>query len=145
LHARFGGSPPAIVNPLIEMPSKFSKSRIAALRVSYKPRNFDEATLKSYVLDSDDRYTVCYCPIDVWPRKSDKIIFVGLTPGLSQMQRAAELYSSLPERKRSSRTAYADAIRETVAFAGPMRTNLSEMIEDIGMPQAFGACCADAL
>jgi hypothetical protein len=61
------------------------------------------------------------------------------------MQKAAELFMELPRDKRNEGPAYSAAIRQRVAFAGRMRTNLCDWLDNIGLPDAYGVACADSL
>jgi hypothetical protein len=128
----------------MEADSDFSKRRIAAYRAAYRPKTFDRQTLtaRRYVLAREGPYTVCYAPIGARPRTHDRLIFVGITPGFEQMQLAAKLFISLPPSKRHEGVAYSNALRVRVAFGGPMRTILFEMLETVRLPQAFGVDCA---
>ncbi len=118
----------------------FSAERIPQLRATYNPQNFDKATLLSdkFLLAKEGQYETFYAPMGIWPRATDKLILVGLTPGFSQMELAARLFMSFPADKRSDDFAYGDAIREQVAFAGSMRTNLCKMLDDVGLPCGLG-------
>jgi hypothetical protein len=80
--------------------SPFSARRLAAFRAAYRPEAFDKRTLSQYVLAQDPPYTVCYAPLGAWPGPRTRIIFVGMSPGFQQMQKAAELFMELPRNKR---------------------------------------------
>ncbi|MGD0474317.1 MAG: hypothetical protein ABSB70_14045 [Candidatus Velthaea sp.] len=119
--------------------SPFSESRIAAFSAAYRPLAFDRAALldERFLLAHEGRYAVYYAPIDVWPRETARIIFVGLTPGFSQMKLAAKLFAEQSPADRDDRDAYGDALKERVAFAGRMRANVCEMLDEVGLPDAL--------
>ncbi len=47
--------------------------------------------------------------------------------------------------KRKEGPAYSAAIRQRVAAAGPMRTNLCEWLDKLGLPDAYGVAYAEKL
>jgi hypothetical protein len=51
----------------------------------------------------------------------------------------------LPQNKLKEGPAYSAAIRQRVAFAGRMWTNLCDCIDKIGLPHAYGVACAEKL
>jgi hypothetical protein len=75
-------------------------------------------------------YTVVYGPFSEVPNPQAEIIFVGLTPGLSQLKRASQVARNNPTFTPEE---HADALRRKVAFAGQMRTNLVAMLDELGL------------
>lgn len=103
--------------------------RIAALSAAPIP---DEAYLlsKRRVIGRVKSYTVVYGPFSDVPNPQAEIIFVGLTPGLSQLKRANQIARKNPTFTPEE---HADALRREVAFAGQMRTNLIAMLDKLGL------------
>ncbi len=128
--------------------SRFSAHRLARLRATYSPASFVtlDLTADELLLGNEPPYSVYYDPVDSWPRPTDRVIFVGLTPGFSQLELAARLF--LDRRAIAAETEgrdYDDALRSRVAFAGSMRRNLCQMLDDIDMPRQLGAACTAEL
>lgn len=89
------------------------------------------------MLARDGPYRVYYGPIGAWPHPQSRIIFVGLTPGIAQLEAAARIFLSSPESVRSNEVAYSERLRTHVVFAGSMRRNLCRMLDDIGLPASL--------
>ncbi len=111
------------------MPGLLDRKRLAALRKAPWP---DEA----HLLD-DDRvigrvrdYTVVYGPFPGTPEPGVEVMFVGLTPGYQQLALATEVARENP---RLSSRLFAAELRHRAAFAGPMRSNLTQMLDDLSL------------
>jgi hypothetical protein len=109
-------------------------ARIAALRVSPMP---DDASLldDSRVIGRAKSYTVVYGPFSSQPNPQAEVIFVGLTPGRSQLELANRIAR---ERVTLTPEEYALTLRREVAFAGPMRRNLIAMLDRLGLQRRLG-------
>lgn len=128
-------------------PSPFAPRRLAAMRETYAPPAFDRETLASerYLLASEGRFRVYYAPIATWPSATARIVFVGLTPGFTQMTLAARAYLETPAIDRDDRAAFTHVVRARVAYAGSMRKNLCHMLDELGFPAAWGVRASDDL
>lgn len=124
----------------MESTSPFSTERLAAMRAQYAPTSFDKETLlhDRYLLAAEGRYRVYYAGLGAQPSPTARAIFVGLTPGFSQMQEAARAFTETPAHVRNDPVAYSNILRHRVAFAGTMRRNLCSMLDALGFPEAFG-------
>jgi hypothetical protein len=123
-----------------ESRSPFSAARLAEFRARYAPASFEKAGLldDQYLLASEGRYRVYYAALGALPPADAKIIFVGLTPGLSQVAEAARAFAETPAAIRDDPATYSGILRHRVAFAGSMRRNLCGMLDAIGLPSALG-------
>ena len=119
----------------------FSLKHLAAFRHSYDPPTSEKVDLldERFLLAREGRYSVYYAPFGAASSPDTRVIFVGLTPGLSQLQLAAELFRSCKSETAMDPVAFARLLRSEVAFAGSMRKNLCAMLEDLGLPLLFGA------
>lgn len=110
-------------------PTGLDQARIATLRHAPVP-------VKRYLLSTRRIIgRTKSCAVFYWPRvpvpnPKAEVIFVGLTPGLSQMKKAYEL---VRERPGLSPKQYAVTMRKEVAFAGSMRTNLITVCDGLGL------------
>jgi hypothetical protein len=120
--------------------SPFAPSILAALQSTYVPLSKSKENLLSddYLLAHDGRYSVYYAPFYAWPTRETRLVLVGLTPGFSQVQAAAQLFCETPETIRRDAKAYNSLMRQHVAFRGSMRTNLCDMLDALGFPEYFG-------
>ena len=87
-------------------------------------------------LYSDTEFSIVFTPFDI-ANPQALVIFVGLTPGLSQLQRATARFGDAIRAGVTTDQALAQA-KATAAFAGPMRANLVSMLDAVGLPDAVG-------
>lgn len=66
-----------------------------------------------------------------------RVVVVGLTPGRQQMRLALQA-AGASLRAGGSLDEALDAVSATASFAGPMRTRLVRMLDDIGLPEVIG-------
>jgi hypothetical protein len=95
-------------------------------------------------LDEDTKYRLFYIPFE-HVNKSARLVIVGITPGLTQLQKA---YDAIKVGTRAGLTPdalLADAKR-IGAFGGPsMRPNLVRLINETGISRALGIIDANEL
>jgi alanine racemase len=118
----------------------FSDARLHARRVAYAPRTFAKSDLlaEEQLLAEAGPYRVFYAPVGTMPSPAARLIIVGLTPGLTQLEAAARMYASTAPDLRNDLRRYEPLSREHVAFRGTMRDNLCDMLDDIDAPALFG-------
>ncbi len=90
------------------------------------------------MLASFGKYEVYYAPFGGLPPQTTRIMFVGLTPGYSQMELAARTFMECSRELRRDPDLFAELLRSRVAFAGSMRANLCSMLDDLGLPETYG-------
>ena len=94
------------------------------------------------VLAREGRLTIAYAPFD-HIEQGARLVLVGLTPGHQQMVAALR---AAREALRMG-TGYAEAAaraKRTASFAGPMRRNLADMLDHLGLARWLGAgSCAE--
>jgi hypothetical protein len=130
--------------------SHFAKARIDVFRGNYKPKGSEEKTflLRRNLLakSKDGHYTVYYAPLGEWlPKRSDRLILVGITPALAHMEAADQVFRKTPAIKRKDEHAYSNVLRNEVAFIGDTGKNLCEMLDDIDLPRWLDAKRASEL
>jgi len=85
---------------------------------------------------AEGRLRVVYAPFDLI-RPAARLVLVGLTPGAYQARlaigAARDAYAAGADRLGAQRAAKA-----TASFAGPLRSNLTAMLDAIGIPAALG-------
>lgn len=84
--------------------------------------------------------TVEYAPFDHIEDKAELVI-VGLTPGRQQAANALEALAGELKMGTSPKLALERAKR-TASFSGPMRANLTAMLDEIGVPALYGRTSA---
>jgi hypothetical protein len=94
------------------------------------------------VIGRTKRYTVVFGPFSDTPNPEAEVIFVGLTPGRSQLKLATRIAREQPNATPSER---AIALRREVAFAGRMRRNLIAMLDALRLPQYLGVASTAVL
>jgi hypothetical protein len=82
------------------------------------------------VIGCAGRYRVVYGPFYRPPNPRAEVIFVGLTPGYSQLALAARVVREHPELSPHQR---GSTMRREVSFAGSMRRNLIAMLDELGL------------
>lgn len=108
----------------------------ASLAAMPTVRTEADTTHPDLFLAESGRFTLRYCPVDaVNPQAS--VVIVGITPGRHQM------FLACREAQRALRDGadIADALRRArgaAAFAGPMRTNLIAMLDEVALPASLG-------
>lgn len=102
------------------------------------PDNFSTSTPlpASLRMKGDDRYEVYYAPFD-HVTTSARIVLVGITPG--RVQALAALATARLEllAKHPHDVALAKA-KTTASFAGPMRRNLVDLLDHVGVADRLG-------
>lgn len=83
------------------------------------------------IIQRDGNIQICYAPFDHIER-SARLVIVGITPGMTQ---AVNALNSLHVAKLAGKS-FEEALRTakmTASFSGPMRSNLIEMLDYIGV------------
>ncbi|WP_051524764.1 hypothetical protein [Exiguobacterium undae] len=88
----------------------------------------------SFLLQQDHELSVYYSPIGEYINRSAKIVFIGITPGFEQMriayEEAADAFHHGATIEETSKI-----IKYSASFAGPMRRNLTVMLDELGLNQ----------
>lgn len=97
----------------------------------------DFATLPAeLLLASEGNLQTFYAPFD-HVNSGARIVLCGITPGLQQASRALD-EARKQLRQGASIEQAKQAAKETASFAGPMRKNLTSMLDQIGLHQLLG-------
>ena len=91
----------------------------------------------------DARINVWYSPLSAYTSNPDLWI-LGLTPGWNQAKLAYEAAAELLARGDSPESAI-QAAKPRVAFAGSMRRNLVNMMDELGFPECLGVSSSSEL
>lgn len=103
--------------------------------LSSSTHNF--ATLPAeLLLTSEGNLQTFYAPFD-HVNSGARIVLCGITPGLQQASRALD-EARKQLRQGASIEQAKQAAKETASFAGPMRNNLTNMLDHIGLHQLLG-------
>jgi hypothetical protein len=118
----------------------FSSDRLHHFLESYDPSSLakDELLDDRFILAAEAPYGVYFAPFGSLPDNAARIVFVGLTPGLTQVRLCAELHRSTDAATRNDPVAFSRLFRAHVAFAGSMRVNLCKMLDDLGLHTLLG-------
>lgn len=90
-------------------------------------------------------YTVLYGPFDAPPSPTARLMLIGLTPGLTQLEKANEVLAEIEASGMTDPREIAALRRSRVAFFGTMRNNLVAMLDDLGLPALLGIDRSDDL
>lgn len=88
------------------------------------------------VLNREDPFSVTYAPFDHVNRNA-RVVLVGITPGRSQAINALEA-ARLKLVAGGDIDAASKTAKETASFSGPMRPNLVNMLDHIGLHRWLG-------
>ena len=118
----------------------FAFERLYRYWETYDPGSDAKAALlaERYLLASEGRHHAYFVPIGAVPDANNRIVVVGLTPGFTQVQRAARLYATTDAATREDDKAFSGLLKSDVAFGGSMRTNLCTMFDELGLHTIFG-------
>lgn len=92
---------------------------------------------------NDESWSVYYCPFD-WVNPAAKVVLVGITPGLQQ----SHLANREAQKALREGASHDEALRRacnTGSFAGRTRTNLVNMLNEIGLQTHLGVSTAATL
>ena len=131
------------------MPSPEPQFEDYAAKIQQLPESPDEADVLDgqFLLGRHDapphrsggkthRFEVYYAPLHGM-RPEAKVVIIGITPGIQQMLAAfREARRLLLDGVEAPRIYY--EIRRRMAFAGPTRTHLIQLLEAVGLPQCIG-------
>lgn len=94
-------------------------------------------------MDSEDELEIYYVPL-AYVNEAAQIVLVGITPGIQQMAKAYEVARKLLNEGHSLEEIFREASRNA-AFAGPMRDNLVQMLDGLGIHRHLGISSCWAL
>jgi len=95
------------------------------------------------LLKKEGKISIYYAPFE-YVNKNAKIVLVGITPGLQQAANALNIAKSELENGNSSENIL-KAVKSNASFSGPMRKNLINMLDHIGINKTLGISSADQL
>ncbi len=102
-----------------------------------------DVLVSAFLMAREGRLEAFYAPLHgVTP--DAQVVVVGLTPGLSQMVLAFQEARTLLAEGWQPPELFVE-IRRRVAFAGPMRRNLVDMLDKIGLAERLGLATTAAL
>lgn len=101
-----------------------------------KPLTKNDLLNESFLLNNDGDIKIYYAPHNEYINKEAKIIIVGITPGWNQMKTAFEQFV---KDLSSNNCIEASLIQAKISagFAGSMRTNLVDMLDQCNIPRAL--------
>lgn len=96
----------------------------------------EQLLVKELLIQEDKDMSIYYVPYE-YVNKRAKLMIIGITPGFTQMELAIrcareDLLQGVPSDLIDQRA------KKLASFAGPMRKNLIEMLNQIGLPGAIG-------
>lgn len=87
-------------------------------------------------LATDGRIQICYAPFE-YINKEARVVIVGITPGQTQMLNALR-EAKQQIQKGAQGQEVLKAAKSTGAFSGPMRPNLTNLLDQIGINRWLG-------
>lgn len=116
-----------------------------AKRVAALPGDFPEVEFPpaDWILYRKRRLEIAYAPFD-WTNTNARVAFVGITPGRHQAWLAAR-EAALALREGATNEQALTRADRVASFGGPMRQNLVEMLDGIGLAAALGLATCDDL
>lgn len=111
---------------------------------SLNPANLENGYFPvELLITKEGEFSVWYAPFD-YINPLAKIVIVGITPGYQQASNALKKAHQVLKSGGSVETARAEA-KTFASFSGPMRTNLTDMLDFIGIAQLLGIKSTQAL
>jgi hypothetical protein len=107
------------------------------------PLDREDLCSEMFLLHRELDLSVYYAPFD-YINPNARIALVGITPGWQQMEFAFRVTRNGLHNGLNPLEAMMQAKR-LASFAGPMRRNLVEMLDGIGLPEALGVSSSSAL
>ncbi|WP_239004499.1 uracil-DNA glycosylase family protein [Paenibacillus tepidiphilus] len=109
-----------------------------------RPLLKEDLLVSDFLLASSGDLKMYYAPHNEAVNPAARVMIVGLTPGWTQMRAAYEaavqaLRENLPETEVCLRA------KAAASFAGTMRTNLTQMLDGLGLPELLGIGSASGL
>jgi len=99
---------------------------------------------EQFLIEKQGSLSIYYAPHNEVINTSARIVIVGITPGWSQMKKAFEAASQSFGTGAALEEVLQQAKR-SAGFAGSMRRHLNQMLNEIGVPDAFGLESAEEL
>ncbi len=96
-----------------------------------------DVCVDSFLLQQDQDLSVYYSPIGEYINRSAKIVFLGITPGFEQMRIAYEEAGNA-FRNGASIEETSKIVKYSASFAGPMRRNLTTMLDELELNRLLG-------
>jgi hypothetical protein len=124
-----------------------SPARAAAIRSLPTPFTLNDLRSRGFLLHRERVRRHClelfYAPFD-WINRKALVVLVGITPGWHQTDLAfQEAHTALHEGCSPRQVCH--RAKNKASFAGPMRTNLVEMLDDLGLARHLAIGTTDAL
>ncbi|MFX3631608.1 MAG: uracil-DNA glycosylase family protein [Candidatus Pristimantibacillus sp.] len=103
----------------------------------------DQLLVPELLINQSGNMSVYYIPYD-YVNTDARIMIIGITPGFTQMQLAflqarEGLLNKIPYPEIDKQAKF------VASFAGSMRSNLNEMLNEIGLPEALGIDRSESL
>ncbi|MBS3904582.1 MAG: hypothetical protein KGZ39_04590 [Simkania sp.] len=111
---------------------------------SINPNNLENGYFpEDLLIQKEGSFSVWYAPFD-YVNLAAKIVLVGITPGYQQASNALRKAHQVLMTGGSNDHAKAEA-KKFASFSGPMRSNLTDMLDFIGIPQSLNISSTKAL
>lgn len=104
--------------------------------LSGSTHDFKKTLPTELLLSTEGRLQTFYAPFD-HINTAARVVLCGITPGLQQASRALE-EARRQLRQGASLEQARQAAKETASFAGPMRSNLINMLDHVGLHTLLG-------
>lgn len=103
----------------------------------------EQLLVKELLIQEDKDMSIYYVPYE-YVNKRAKVMIIGITPGFTQMELA--IRSAREDLLQGVPTVLIDRrAKKLASFAGSMRKNLIEMLNQIGLPGAIGIDSSELL
>ncbi|PUB09913.1 hypothetical protein [Paenisporosarcina sp. OV554] len=124
--------------------SKFQtyKNLIQSLPVPF----IDEALINDqFLLEKDEKkkLEIYYAPFE-YVNEHAKVVIVGITPGLHQMKKSYSTVLNVMDQQLSDEEVLHE-VKKNSSFEGPMRKNLIQMLDELGLNDYLGLSSSSEL
>src|SRR5699024_8767678 len=120
------------------MHSRTLQKFLPAMQTLQTNRSFTKKDLltQQFLMEEEDNINMYYAPHNEYINKHAQIVIVGITPGWNQMKVAFEQFvASLISGIHLESCLYQTKI--AARFSGSMRSNLTDMLDQCGIPKVF--------
>ncbi|QBP40177.1 hypothetical protein [Paenisporosarcina antarctica] len=125
----------------------YSKFQTYKKLIQSIPVPFDDDALinDQFLLEKDDKkkLEIYYAPFE-YVNENAKVVIVGITPGLHQMKKSYSTVLNVMDQQISDEEILHE-VKKNSSFEGPMRKNLIQMLDELGLNHYLGLSSSSEL
>jgi hypothetical protein len=119
-------------------------SYLSAIGSLSHPLTKEELLTERFLIEKSGDLKMYYAPHNEYINARAKVVLVGITPGWTQMKTAYEQVTRSVEQHHSTEQILMEA-KTAAGFSGTIRKNLTDMLDQIGLPKVLNIDCSMSL